>query len=184
MNLLQSAQQLSPPTAHYHADFFPPATVDTVNGWLSQIITSAFHAGVQSDLCGSACTSQSSTQIGLFLWPALLLRSQRLWKGDNYSLSQGWLRLGLARITWSSLCNSLSLSEVFLGHINNSRLPWRSHVGTNESSHQKSKVGQLSSSFCTGHLFSTQKRINSLLTAAQLAQLLCLSRRTSIDLTG
>lgn len=72
MNLLQSAQQLSPPTAHYHADFFPPATVDTVNGWLSQIITSAFHAGVQSDLCGSACTSQSSTQIGLFLWPALL----------------------------------------------------------------------------------------------------------------
>lgn len=44
---------------------------------------------------------------------------------------------GLARITWSSLCNSLSSIEVFWGRINNSRLPWRSHVSANESSHQK-----------------------------------------------
>lgn len=75
---------------------------------------------------------------------------------------------GLVRITWSWPCDSLS--EVFQGRLNNSRLPWHSHVSTNESSHQKSKVGQPSSSFSTGRLAAAQQQINSLRTAAQLGR--------------
>lgn len=149
INLLRSAQQLSPHTAHYHADFFPLATVDTVNGWLSQIITSAFHTGVQSDLCGS------ELHVLLRVPHRLDCSCDRLScsaaSGSERAIITACPRAGSvfgpARITWSSLCNSLSLSEVFWGHINNSRLPWLSHVSTNESSHQKSKVGQLSLSF-------------------------------------
>lgn len=153
--------------------FFPPAIVDTVNGWLSQIITSDFHAGVQPDLYGSA--------------PHVLLRvphrldcsCARLSCSAAGGSERGIITpcpgaasvFGPARITWSSLCNSPSSGEIFRGRINNSRLPLHRHVSTNESSHQKSKVGQLSSSFSTSHLFAAQQRINSLLTAAQLGRL-------------
>lgn len=159
-----------PPPLITTLTFIPPAAVDTVNSWLSQIITSAFHAGVQSDLWGSAL------HVLLSVAHRLACSCDRLSCSAASGSERGIITLcpraasvfGLARITWSSLCNSLSSSEVFWGHINNSRLPWRSHVSTNESSHQKSKVGQLSSSFSIGHLSAVWQRINSLLTAAQL----------------
>lgn len=101
MNLLQSAPQPSPHTAHYHADFFPPRHREQ-SEWLiipDNHVCLSRRCPVRFMWRCTACTFQSSTQIGQFLRPALLQRSQRFWKGDNYSLapSSAWLESPGAR---------------------------------------------------------------------------------------
>lgn len=75
--LLQSAQQLPPHTPHYHADFFlPPSRHRGHSEWLiipDNHVCLSHRFSSQISVEGAlTCTSQSSTQIGLFLWPALL----------------------------------------------------------------------------------------------------------------
>lgn len=115
----------------------PRSNMRRVNAWLSQIITSAFHASVQSDLCADVEVRRmyfpSVAPIGqrplLQLQPAVLKGGIIAHRPVAPFLGTGWNHLELAE-------RLARLKHRILGHVTDLRLR---PVSTNEGGREKKK---------------------------------------------